>query len=94
MFTLKKRHRSSDPVIAMQNVSRSSNSSKSNNNSRPESSSKSSSQKSRSISADPKIHNNPKVNKNVENLPPRPDVIIKNVKRSSKTASAKSSTKA
>jgi len=41
----------------------------------------------RSVSADPKHQGN----KNVENLPPLPEVVIKNVKRSSKATSVAAS---
>lgn len=76
VFTLKKRHKSSEP-IAMQRVS-----SKSSNPNRAKSSKNESNKTNRSKSVDTKHHI--QGNRNVENLPPRPEMVIKNVKRASK----------
>lgn len=99
MFTLKKRHKSTDPIamkeVDKQHKHRSSNHSSAGANRAASSSSRqqtdssssntnnNNNNNSRSKSADPKIHSK-SVNKNVEKLPPRPELVIKNVKRSSK----------
>ena len=100
MFTLKKRHKSTDPIAMKEMAHRSSHSQSAKNSGRSSSNSGSSSHNptdataannnSRSKSADPKLLAK-SVNKNVEKLPPRPEMVIKNVKRPSKQSQASSS---
>lgn len=105
MFTLKKRHKSSDPIamreLEKQQKHHRSSSNRSANASRGASSSRqhtdsssnnSNNNNSRSKSADPKIHSK-SVNKNVEKLPPQPELVIKNVKRASKQSQSSAKAK-